>query len=167
MKESFRDSLASDRPDVTQKVGALIPQAAEVYFKKAPFWNLTLNYRVWLLKWRKNCNNAPFQFELQPFNRRYLLYSDRVQEGLGVHVEAAWYLTVWSAVVRIYTNCLNTDTLVHFHTMYIHFTALIININYFPKEHNPLHAELNPICHLLALLGTHPILHISRIRVNQ
>jgi len=37
MKESFRDSLASDRPDVTQKVGALIPQAAEVYFKKAPF----------------------------------------------------------------------------------------------------------------------------------
>jgi hypothetical protein len=30
---------------------------------------------------------------------------------------------------------------------------------------NPLHAELNPICHLLALLA-HPILHISRIRVN-
>jgi len=31
---------------------------------------------------------------------------------------------------------------------------------------NPLNAELNPICHLLALLGTHPILHVSRIRVN-
>ena len=31
---------------------------------------------------------------------------------------------------------------------------------------NPLNAELNPICHLLALLGAHPILHISRIRVN-
>jgi hypothetical protein len=28
----------------------------------------------------------------------------------------------------------------------------------------PLHAELNPICHLLALLGAHHILHISRIR---
>jgi len=25
---------------------------------------------------------------------------------------------------------------------------------------------LNPICHLLALLGVHPILHVSRIRVN-
>ena len=24
----------------------------------------------------------------------------------------------------------------------------------------------NPICHLLALLGAHPILHISRIRVK-
>jgi hypothetical protein len=31
---------------------------------------------------------------------------------------------------------------------------------------NPLNAELNPICHLLALLGAHRILHISRIRVN-
>ena len=31
---------------------------------------------------------------------------------------------------------------------------------------NPLNAELNPTCHLLALLGTHHILHVSRIRVN-
>jgi len=30
----------------------------------------------------------------------------------------------------------------------------------------PLNAELNPICHLLVLLGAHPILHISRIRVK-
>ena len=29
---------------------------------------------------------------------------------------------------------------------------------------NPLYAKLNPICHLLALLGAHPILHVSRIR---
>jgi len=31
---------------------------------------------------------------------------------------------------------------------------------------NPLNAELNPICHLLALLGAHHIFHVSRIRVN-
>jgi len=31
---------------------------------------------------------------------------------------------------------------------------------------NPLNAELNPICHLLAFFGAHHILHISRIRVN-
>jgi hypothetical protein len=30
----------------------------------------------------------------------------------------------------------------------------------------PLNAELNPICHLLALLGAHHILHVSRVRVN-
>jgi len=31
---------------------------------------------------------------------------------------------------------------------------------------NSLNAELNPICHLLALLGAHRILHVSRIRVK-
>ena len=31
---------------------------------------------------------------------------------------------------------------------------------------NPLNAELNPICRLLALLGPHHILHVSRIRVK-
>ena len=34
------------------------------------------------------------------------------------------------------------------------------------KEYvNSLNAELNPICHLLALLGVH-FLHVSRIRVK-
>ena len=31
---------------------------------------------------------------------------------------------------------------------------------------NPLNPELNPICCLLALLGAHHFLHISRIRVK-
>ena len=31
---------------------------------------------------------------------------------------------------------------------------------------NPLNAELNPICCLLALLGVHHFLHVSRIRVK-
>ena len=31
---------------------------------------------------------------------------------------------------------------------------------------NPLTTELNPICHLLALLEAHHILHVSRIRVK-
>jgi hypothetical protein len=33
-------------------------------------------------------------------------------------------------------------------------------------EINPLNADLNPTCHLLVLLGAHPILYISRIRVE-
>jgi transposase len=32
---------------------------------------------------------------------------------------------------------------------------------------NPLNSELNPVCHLLALLGAHLIFHVSRIRVNR
>ena len=35
---------------------------------------------------------------------------------------------------------------------------------YFPF--NPLNAELNPICHLLALLGPHLIFHVSGLRVK-
>ena len=31
---------------------------------------------------------------------------------------------------------------------------------------NSLNAELNPICYLLALLGAHHFLHVSRIRVK-
>jgi hypothetical protein len=37
---------------------------------------------------------------------------------------------------------------------------------YSAKYIKPLKAELNPICHLLALLGAHHILHVSRIRVK-
>ena len=31
---------------------------------------------------------------------------------------------------------------------------------------NPLNPELNPICYLLALLGAHHFLHVSRVRVK-
>ena len=31
---------------------------------------------------------------------------------------------------------------------------------------NPLNPELSPICYLLALLGAHHFLHVSRIRVK-
>jgi len=34
------------------------------------------------------------------------------------------------------------------------------------KIFNPLNPELNPICYLLALLGAHHFLHVSRIRVK-
>jgi hypothetical protein len=32
---------------------------------------------------------------------------------------------------------------------------------------NLLNSELNPIYHLLALLGAHPVFHVSKIRVKQ
>ena len=42
----------------------------------------------------------------------------------------------------------------------------IINKPYF-IVFNPLNAALNPICHLLTLVGVHHILHVSRVRVKQ
>ena len=40
--------------------------------------------------------------------------------------------------------------------------------NYSPHIWRPMskYAPLNPICHLLAVLGAHHILHVSRIRVK-
>jgi len=32
---------------------------------------------------------------------------------------------------------------------------------------NPLYTELNPVCYLLALLGAHHILHVSRVQVKE
>jgi len=34
------------------------------------------------------------------------------------------------------------------------------------RAFNPLEPELNTICYLLALLGAHHFLHVSRIRVK-
>jgi hypothetical protein len=37
-------------------------------------------------------------------------------------------------------------------------------VTYYPF--NPLNVELNPICQLVTLLGSHPILHVSRYRIK-
>ena len=46
------------------------------------------------------------------------------------------------------------------------YFALLVQIFAPKKSINRLNAELNPICHLLPLLGAHHILYFSRIRVK-
>jgi len=46
--------------------------------------------------------------------------------------------------------------------MYYYFSKIGLELYIF----NPLNAELIPICYLLALLGAHNFLHVSRIRVK-
>jgi len=41
-----------------------------------------------------------------------------------------------------------------------------VSVLTYAVEFNPLNTELNPICYLLALLGAHHFLHVSRIRVK-
>jgi len=48
----------------------------------------------------------------------------------------------------------------------IYYNLFKLNVHGSVHCINPLNAELNPICHLLALLGAHHILHVSRVRVN-
>jgi len=66
------------------------------------------------------------------------------------------------------SNTEHTHTHTHTHTrshiMYMHFG---IHFACLTRDIKPLITELNPTCHLLALLGAHHILHVSRIRVNQ
>ena len=51
--------------------------------------------------------------------------------------------------------------------MYQRFGAkLLFHFQRITQSINPLNAELNPICHLLVLLGVHHFLHVSRIRVK-
>jgi hypothetical protein len=45
-------------------------------------------------------------------------------------------------------------------------TKLLLAVRNVANALNPLNAELNPICHLLALLGARHLLHVSRIRVK-
>jgi hypothetical protein len=40
------------------------------------------------------------------------------------------------------------------------------NLTFFYIWFNPLNTDLNSICHLLALLGAHHVLHVSGLRVN-
>jgi len=51
------------------------------------------------------------------------------------------------------------------HSKWVTTSHIIMEIK---KSHkiNPLKPELNPICYLLALLGAHHFLHVSRIRVK-
>jgi hypothetical protein len=53
-------------------------------------------------------------------------------------------------------------------TLYVHCLSCFILLAYINIhiEINPLNTKLNPICHLLALVGAHPIFHVSRIRAK-
>jgi len=71
---------------------------------------------------------------------------------------------MWYTKIRILQNCNDFLFVLGFlkDNMHIH------NSHTRPTTHvyNPLNAELNPICHLLALLEAHHILHVSRVRVK-
>ena len=44
------------------------------------------------------------------------------------------------------------------------FSSMTVTVGYMAL--NPSNVELNPICHLLALLGAHHIFYVSGLRVN-
>jgi len=70
----------------------------------------------------------------------------------------------WSVSIERYLNCIfQGGHGVHWSSVYYYY---YYSLSTLCRVFNPLNAELKPICHLLALLGAHHILHVSRIRVN-
>jgi hypothetical protein len=83
-----------------------------------------------------------------------------LQSAVKVFITLYQILRLMNVFIRLYFDQINFSPQ-NSHTRY--FFKLHFNI-IFPL--NPLNAELNPICHLLALLGAHPALHVSRTRVK-
>jgi hypothetical protein len=77
---------------------------------------------------------------LERIQRGVCIFDASYQSRQEVHL-------VWTGLDSLHVNCLLAK----------------IDISIF----NPLNTELNPIYPLLALLGAHHILHVSRIRVNK
>ena len=78
-------------------------------------------------------------------------HSNLIDFNKNIHI----VFTTWNEWLRANQLPLNFNK-----TKYVHFTT---------KRNmtvNPLNAKLNPICHLLALLGAHHILNVSRIMIN-
>jgi len=74
--------------------------------------------------------------------------------------------TISSAVCLFAWNCMpfklpyNTSRYFRLSSASIFISLMLFGVL------NPLKPELNPICYLLALLGAHHFLHVSRIRVK-
>jgi tellurite resistance protein TehA-like permease len=66
--------------------------------------------------------------------------------------------------LKLITLCSILSTM--FHSEYHVFQTMVQKTWYVYLLPNPLNAKLNPICHLLALLGGATIVDVSRLRVN-
>ena len=87
-------------------------------------------------------------------------------------------ITYWGSILPQTVECsIMTPKLYLYEAIYNHVlptnaAVCIRNVNSFNQKtlfavrFNPLNAELNPICYLLALLEAHHFLHVSRIRVK-
>jgi len=74
----------------------------------------------------------------------------------------------YRAVIKFFVKEGLTPNKIHskFIKVYVDSSPSFSTIKKWAAEFNPLNPELNPICYLLALLGAHHFLHVSRIRVK-
>ena len=155
------------------------PTSMKSHWKKEWFTYL-LAHEVWLYR----SFVTTFIFKSLTWIFVYILRRPRGHLGMCLTCAPLWvvkYITKYSnGHISTYTNCfhkllkrIHSDTFVNHNTIntgYIHWcshVAYIQNLlNLTNTIFNPLNPKLNPICYLLALLGAHQFLHVSRIRVK-
>ena len=117
-----------------------------------PPWQTTY-YRIWR-KVRKVFSSNPGHVTSYLVRDFSYAYPQSPQTNADVHIQTCRY---WLLPVM-----LPWTTRYHFPVMFSFMYFLHL------KEWNinPLNPELNPICYLLALLGAHNFLHVSRMRVK-
>jgi len=86
-----------------------------------------------------------------------LLYTRWLGEGMQGHSSIRPSCNVSSSSVTVLKAIFSKS----------HFYQRCAHLLFRGRAINPLNAELNPICHLLVVLGAHLILHISRISVKE
>jgi hypothetical protein len=106
----------------------------------------------------------------------YLFITTQLHISVPYKRQWCWraYLIVWRAyliAVEGIPDCWRAYPIVGGHTWLLEgipdcWRAYLIVGGHTWLFANPLNTELNTICHLLALLGAHHILHVSRIRFN-
>jgi len=114
---------------------------------------------VWVVS-----ENTTTDVVIQQQSRKLLMMDILMSETCWEHkkwnkIASDIKLVFYSSIITMMQGPINIRFRYHIHTCWP-FQVLTSSV------FNPLHAELNPICHLLALLGAHHILHASRIRVK-
>jgi hypothetical protein len=123
------------------------------------FTGVFMGPRVGLDRCRNSC--SPLGFNLQTVQSIASWCTDSAFPAhTEVHIHIHTYMLVGSCQAQVYQYLSVSPYSIT--TLLFHMFGMQLLWWRF----NPLNAELNPICHLLALLGAYHILHVSRIRVK-
>ena len=116
----------------------------------------------WWTKESETCRALnPLNAELNPIRHLLALVGAR-------HIVRVSRIRVNDKERHIIGNCVSSwSTNIHIAIRCtVHTTSNSVSCLNMFEIFNPLNAELNPICHLLALGGAHHFVHVSRVRVN-
>ena len=116
----------------------------------------TTSSYIWILIWQRDCGcGLPYTVTLFLLNCSSFTRKSCILEPASTYT-LYWHQDTWPPVMWCRTRMRQSMT------CYLQETrALVLR-----AQLNPLKPELNPICYLLALLGAHHFLHVSRIRVK-